>query len=308
MPRKITNQYGLPEIIAQAIRNRHYSKGDADFSATELQKPPLLRRLELQYEDDIEEDVVDMVWSLFGDAVHYVVAQGAETELAEYRWSAEIEVDGTTFKLSGQADSLDLKENKLDDWKTTKVWAVKDGLKSDWIAQVNVYRWILAMCGIEVDTLNIGCFFKDWSHREKQRYGSDYPPAPVWLYPVPVWNLTDTEEYIRAKIREHQVPVPRDCTDEERWKRIDKYTLMKKGRKSAVKVEDSEDDLYAYIKDKDIEISSKTKYYLEVRPGAYVRCTEGSTEGRTWCSVSAWCPLLHPDMLKPGEEHNKVEI
>ncbi len=310
MTRKITNLFGIPEIIANAIRKDQeaYDKGPGiDYSATELQKPPLIRRLEYLHEDDIEEDVIDMVWLLFGNAIHYMVAQGATRELTEKRYEAVVEVDGVEYWLSGQADSLDVAERHLDDWKTANVWSVLDGIKEDWVAQVNVYRWILAMCGIEIDTLAIGCFFKNWSIRDKQRSGSNYPPASVWKYDVPAWPLHETEEYIRDRIRTHDEPVPRACTDEERWQRPTKYALKKQGRKSAVKVEDTLGSLELYAIGKGLaedgeDFSLKPKYSVEVRTGAYVRCTEGGPSGSTYCPVSRWCPIMNPENPWPGKD------
>ncbi len=298
--RPITNLYGFPDIIHKAVQVHEYSKDGADFSATELQTPPLIRRLKSRYEDDIVEDVVDRIWSLVGDGVHIAISRGATYELAESRWHATIKVDGINYDISGQSDSLDLKGRELDDWKTAKTYVVKDGLKPDWIAQTNVYYWLLAMNGIVVETLKIGVLFKDWKLYELLKNRSWYPPNEVTMYDVPVWTLSDTEEYIRAKIRDHVAGVPRDCTDEERWQQVTKYACMKKGNKRAAKVEENMKDLEAWMDSRDFSFDAT--YRLEVRPGAYVRCTKGPREDRIWCPVAQWCPIMNPDMRRPGEE------
>lgn len=39
---KYTNKFNLPDGLARAVMNDPYSKGDADFSVTELLDPPQL--------------------------------------------------------------------------------------------------------------------------------------------------------------------------------------------------------------------------------------------------------------------------
>ena len=40
----LTNEYGAPDAFVKAIEGDPYTKGDADFSATELLKPPQIVR------------------------------------------------------------------------------------------------------------------------------------------------------------------------------------------------------------------------------------------------------------------------
>jgi len=300
MSKPITNLYGFPDIIHKAVQVHEYSKDGADFSATELQKPPLLRALQIEYADELQEDVVDRIWSLVGDGVHIAISRGATYELAESRWHATIEVDGVEYDISGQSDSLDLKGRELDDWKTAKTYVVKDGLKPDWIAQTNVYHWLLAMNGIVVETLKIGCLFKNWSLYEQRNNASWYPKNEVEMYDVPMWTLTDTEEYIRAKIHDLVAEVPRNCTNEERWQKVTKYACMKGKNKRALKVEENLEDLEAWMDGRDFSFDAT--YRLEVRPGAYIRCTQGPREGRTWCPVAAFCPIMNQDRPKSCPE------
>jgi len=67
---KLTNKYGAPGSIVDAIHNDPYTKDGADFSVTELIKPPQIRRLWQEHEDEISIDVRDEMFKLLGTAVH----------------------------------------------------------------------------------------------------------------------------------------------------------------------------------------------------------------------------------------------
>lgn len=314
----MTNKYGLPDVIVKAVQRKVYDKGDADFTGSELPKPPLLRRLEMEHWNEIEEDVVERIWALFGDSIHYVLEQAATTELVEDRLSHFIDVDGMTYTVGGKIDHINLVARKLEDWKTTTVWALKDGVKPEWEAQTNVYAWILRMKGIEIDEIWIGAFFKDWSRTERLRYGNSYPETPIGMYPVRLWPMDEARAWIADRIIQHTATNPRDCTDEERWARPTTYALMKEGRKSAVRVMDTYGEITQYaidnghagLRNAGSPITMVQGYSIEERPGSYVRCTEGNVEGKTFCPVSQWCPVMHPELrpqpAPPGESHQQA--
>jgi hypothetical protein len=77
---KLTNNYGAPDSIVDAIRSDPYTKGDADFSATELLKPPQIVRLYKKHEDTVTTDVRDEWWKLLGKGVHTILEQPPECE------------------------------------------------------------------------------------------------------------------------------------------------------------------------------------------------------------------------------------
>ena len=55
---KITNQFGAPEQFVRALKNDSYSKGEADFSATGLLRPPQIAHLEKLHEEKLSTDVI----------------------------------------------------------------------------------------------------------------------------------------------------------------------------------------------------------------------------------------------------------
>ena len=89
----LTNKYGSPDVFIRAIENDPYSKGAADFSATELLKPPQIVRLYNEHEDTITSDVRDEWWKLLGKGVHAILEQRPKCEQCYgtgERWSGEV--------------------------------------------------------------------------------------------------------------------------------------------------------------------------------------------------------------------------
>ena len=65
-----TNKDGLPESLVRAVRNEYYNKGDADYSATELLRPPQINYLSHKHEQKLSEDVADVIYRLLGSGIH----------------------------------------------------------------------------------------------------------------------------------------------------------------------------------------------------------------------------------------------
>ena len=76
----ITNKFGLPEPIANFARADKYTKGASDISVTTLIDSPRINILRNNYSDKIDVDVSDMVWALFGTAVHRVLESTDESD------------------------------------------------------------------------------------------------------------------------------------------------------------------------------------------------------------------------------------
>ena len=135
----ITNNHGAPATLVALARKNYYSKGDADYSVTELLSPPRVRRLQQRHDAVLTNDVSDMLWALLGSALHVVAERAsAEDHVTEERIVAEI--DGV--KVSG---GIDLQEMTSDgviitDYKFTSAYSVMNE-KKEWEEQLNyVYR------------------------------------------------------------------------------------------------------------------------------------------------------------------------
>ena len=122
---KFTNKHGLPEPLVRALTSNKYSRGDARMSITSLLGSPRIHALKEKHHADIEEDVMDRLWSVFGTTVHNMLEEGSaglDDYIAEERIFTEI--DG--WKISGGIDVQHMKDGSVGirDWKVTSAYAV----------------------------------------------------------------------------------------------------------------------------------------------------------------------------------------
>jgi hypothetical protein len=89
---KITNIYGLPQTFVNVLSRPTYSKGKAHLSVTELISPPQIVQLRKRHWDNLEEDVSEKVWAIFGTAIHSVLELGKDdNHIIEQRLFAEVD-------------------------------------------------------------------------------------------------------------------------------------------------------------------------------------------------------------------------
>ena len=94
---------------------------------------------------------------------------------------------------------------------------------------------------------------RDWSQAEASRK-ADYPQNTIAAKEFQTTDLTEIDTYLNTKIEElikyesmqdNELPL---CSEEDRWKSADKYAVMKNGRKSALRVLDTEEEALDYQK------------------------------------------------------------
>jgi len=276
---QITNRHNLPEHIVQLAYRSTYSKGKAEYSVTELLSPPRIRRLREQHHENLTQDVSEMLWALMGSALHVVLERGTTLNfLTEERLF--LDINGTV--ISGQ---IDLQENTpsgvvITDHKFTSVWSVMNG-KSDWEAQLNVYRYLVEKVkNQKVHKLQILAFLRDWNRHEMK---PGYPPAQVHVVDIPIWDLDKTQQFIEARLDLHMDSklshawgdgLPQ-CTSEDRWESETTYAVKREGRKTAIRVFKTLEEA--------TELALKEKGYVETRNGEPKRCTGN------WCGVAEFC-------------------
>ena len=281
---RITNKLGLPETIVNALKRPTYTKGGAHMSATELLNPPRMVQLRIANADAIEMDASDMVFALFGTAIHGVLEQGqGENHIVEQRLNTEI--DG--WEISGAIDVQIINEDSIgiQDYKTTGAWAVMNE-KKDWEYQLNIYAWLVERVKKSpVSTLEIVAIIRDWKRREAE-YKKDYPNAPIKIIPVTLWDYETREKFIRDRIHVHadamfsaqtggDLPL---CTAEEMWEKPTIYALRKIGGVKAKSVHYKRADAEAAL----AEVKKPEEYEIEVRPGERTRC-------ENYCNVRDFC-------------------
>ena len=286
---KYTNKHNVPQEIINAVHNDSYSRGKATISATGLLQPPRIRLLAQEHYEELTIDISDEIWKLLGQSVHTILERANEENedtITEQRMYAIVK----DWTISGQTDSIDIKNNILKDYKITSAWSIVSALqdgKKDWEQQLNIYAYLYKQnTGKTIDQLNIIAIARDWNRNQYLRSGGDYPPSPITVLNIDLWSDEEQQAFIEERVSIHQeaevqylindeLPL---CTDEERWRRKDTYRVEKKGRKTAVRVLDTREEADEYIgghKD------SKLLKVVEAK-GECVRCAN-------YCDVAEFC-------------------
>lgn len=221
----LENKLNLPPAFLKSIASHTHDRGGAHITVSELIAPPRIRVLRHRYPKQITADVSDMLWLLFGTAVHEHLAKHATNALTEERLSMDVTTELGTWKVSGAFDSLSLdRDGSLDDYKTTSVWKVLKGDLEDWTAQLNLYQHLAEHHGHEVRQLQIIALLRDWTKREADK-GGDYPKCPAVVIPIESWPDKWRQSYLEDRVLVHQeaertLPL---CTNLERWERKGKF-------------------------------------------------------------------------------------
>lgn len=269
---KITNNHNLPEAFVEAVRNDAYDPGRPVFlTASGFSQPPRQRVLMRRHADEISEDAMDRVWALFGSGVHAALERAEPSAITEERLYGKL----GDFDISGQFDRLDLRNETLQDYKVTSAWSVIDGVKEDWITQMNVLRWLALGNDYAVEKLQIVAILRDWSSKRALE-GGNYPQAPVVVLDVPV--LENPEYYLLSICQRHadaEESLP-ECSESERWYSGDKFAVMKGKNKRATKVFTSEHDAVEFSK------QDTKNFWIQFRPGENRRCDN-------YCPVKDFC-------------------
>ena len=276
---KITNELGLPQPFVDAV-SREYQYKDKQYSVTSLLKGTMQSILERRYADVIEQDVSDMVWMIFGTAVHSILEHSKESEnQLKENWLC---IDIGEYKLSGIFDLYDAKLKRVSDYKTGSVWKVQFNDWEDYRKQLLIYAYMLRSIGFECDNGEIVMLLKDHS-KTKANIDASYPQHNVHIqhFDFSQKDFNDVEEFIYKKFAEIKLNENRadeeltPCTEEERWEEPTKYAVKKKGNKRAIRV-------YESLEEAQTHIESEKGLELEVRKGTCKRCQD-------YCSVKDYC-------------------
>ena len=311
----LTNKRGLPKSIVSAIElySSKYHRGDADISMTQLIDAPKIKILKEEYADKLEEDVSEVIWRVFGNAVHKLFEDSDKDKntILEKRFFGKCNgwtVSGAIDKLKvitelvegkWEADQqlLPIKKATIYDYKCVSTWQIfkntyhpKD-YKDEWENQLNGYAWLLRQNGYVVEGARIIALARDWQkskawfESEKAGYDPDidYPDVQIKVIAIRLWSNEKQDEYMRSRVETHQQAdqlfhtqkIQVDCTDKELWKDPAKFAVMKKGKKRALKLFDDREDAQDHAKNfKDTSI--------EIRPSVARRWA-------SYCNVINFC-------------------
>ena len=304
---KITNKLNLPKQLLELV-NSNYTPTPHQYSCTTILKPTRQIILERRYGDQIEQDVSDMCWLIFGIAVHSVIENSQEDngQFKEEKLKVDLgkyweELKG--YYLSGRSDMIDLIKKMIIDWKTCSAWKVIYKDFEDWRKEMLIYAWAVKDIGFDIDKAEAIAFIKD-HNKTKSKTDSQYPKLPIWVekFKFNKKSFQEIEQFIYNKFMElkkyenapdEELPM---CTDEERWREPTKYAIKKKVNKTASKIHDTLEEAEEHLKN--LEIGYPNIYEIEVREGTDKRCLE-------YCSCCEFCPYYKEKYMK-GEENEKV--
>ena len=275
----ITNNLKLPAPFVN-MAQRDYIYEPNEYRVTSLLKGVREIILERRHDAEIERDVSDMVWMLFGTAVHGVLEKHEEggNELKEQR----IKIPFGDYVLSGQFDLYNDTTKTVTDYKTASVWKIIFGDFEDWRRQLLIYCYMLRKIGFDAQGGEIVAFLKDHSKRDA-KIKPDYPQFPVKKvsFAFSDDDFIECEQWLsdrfaliaRAeKLPDDELPL---CTPEERFNSGDKYAVMKKGRKTALRVMDSLEEAERWK-------SEHGGDEIQKRPGEDKKCLD-------YCSACQFC-------------------
>lgn len=277
---RITNKHNLPETIVNVLSRPTYTKGGANLSATEILNSPRIVQLKRLHDAELEQDVSDMVWAIFGTAIHAVLEHGKnENHIVEERLHAV--VDG--WSISGAIDLQVVEDDGIivSDYKTTSAWAVMNE-KIDWEQQLNIYAWLVETVKQKpVKGLNIVAIIRDWSRKDMRE---NYPVAPLQEIAINLWTYEERTRFLSERIAQHAAALfavetnddlP-ECTPEQMWEKPMMWAVKKVGGVRAKNVCYTEEEA-----NEKLELAGKN-HFIEVRPGERTRCAN-------YCSVKDFC-------------------
>lgn len=279
----ITNKLNLPQSFVQMAK-RDYEFSPNEYRVTSMLKGIRETILERRHGKEIEQDVSDMIWLLFGTAVHSVLENQREgdNEIKETR----VKISFCGYELSGQFDLYNAETLTITDYKTCSVWKVIFGDYADWKRQLLIYSYMLRSIGFEVKHGEIVAMMKDHSKKDA-KVKADYPMLPVRkiTFDFTEQDFTEIEDFLVHRFGEiteaealpdYELPI---CTPEERFNGGDKFAVMKKGRKTALRVLDSMDAAETWKDENGGD-------FIETRPGEDKKCKD-------YCSACEFCNYYH---------------
>ena len=284
---KITNKMNLPQPFVSAVE-REYTYTPKRYSATSVLKGVREAILQRRHDDEIESDVSEMVWAIFGTAVHSILEGAQETESQIKENKIEVEMPNG-YELSGIFDLYDDATGTVTDYKTASIWKVKFGEFDDWRQQTLIYCWMLRQIGFDAKRGQIVAMLKDHS-KTKAKIG-EHPPLPVFQIG---WDFTardfeEAEQYLLGKFAqiEEAEKLPDDelpiCTEAERWTRGESFAVIKRGQKRAKKVFKTEDfGQEAEQRAREYASVIGEDFIVEHRPGIDSKCLD-------YCSAAPFC-------------------
>lgn len=292
---QITNKLNLPYGLVKAVSPDPHNK-PGEISATTLIQGTKQVILTQRHWNELEDDVSERIWAVFGTAVHALLENEGENDFCEIELKQKV----SNITVTGRLDNYNMATGTICDYKNTSVYKIKASSQKEadgkvhgfpeWKMQGLIYAWLLQKNGLPATKCRFIALLKDHSKTEAERDNS-YPQSPVYVYEFDVTkeDLEEIESFIMKKVfqyelfsstEDNQIP---ECTSEERWQKKDVYAVKKEGRKTAVKLFDTQKEA-----EEKIEELGKG-HYLEVRKGESMKC-------KNYCLCSKFCSFCQQNL------------
>ena len=303
---QITNKMNLPEALVKAVSPEKHNKPNC-LSATTLIKGTKETILTDRHWNEITVDVSQMIWALFGTAVHLLLEQQeGDNVLKEVQFEKEFQ--GIT--VTGKVDNYDLTTQTLNDYKTASTWKARFKSFEDWEKQGYIYAYLMKQSGYTVKKARFIALLKDWTPMEA-KFGAKkgYPALPVYVHEFDIdpLKLLETERFIKDRVADYLLyrnlpddSIP-DCTEHERWEEKPSWAVMKKGKTKASKVFKAVEG-FTEADAKNYAAAQKDSY-IEFRPGEVKKC-------ENYCNCNGFCSFWKErqaavnNFLKEGESND----
>jgi len=297
---KITNKLNLPSAFVNAV-SREYKYTDKRYSATSLLKPTRELILLRRHNNEIECDCADMVWLVFGNAVHKILEEHDKDGFAEIKLEHTLE---NGYTISGILDLYNEDKAAVEDYKTSSIYKVLKKDFDDWRRQGWIYGWLARKNGKSCVVAKFHALLKDWSERAKKQARmrkEDYPEYSVYTVHFKFGDkeMETTDKWIRFKIadiaKNEELPDDKlsECTSDERWADPPKFAVYaKRGDKKAKRLFDTKDEAEQF------KLLNKCEYVQE-RQGEDKKC-------QYYCSVNKFCSYWKQKYEKEEEQNDET--
>ena len=280
---KITNKLNLPDMLVRAVE-KDYQYRDKRYSITSLLDPDRVIMLKRRHNEEIEQDVSECIYMLFGTVTHYALETGIECRENEYVEEHLEYTFDNGYTLSGIIDHV---EDYVDDYKTTSVWTVIYGSNNEhWKLQLQMGAYLhYKERGNWINKGRIIAILKDWNKNDA-KLKDNYPQLPVEVIEFDLGTPEEVEKWILNRFKriaeleqmaDYELPL---CNAEERFNSGDKYAVKKKANKTAFRVFDNLDEARNFL----IELEQKypNVYEIEERKGEDKKCLN-------YCNCCKFC-------------------
>jgi hypothetical protein len=289
----------IPVIDAFKEYTTFYSNMGADYSVTDILKPPRILHLMRRHRAELPpQDPSEIVESFMGSAIHNLFDFSLRKAKLRLKGERNYYVEQRLWdkfldrKITGKFDVW--LDEVLYDFKVTKTWKYIFGDFSDWEAQLNVYSYMAHLIGIETERVANIVLFKNFE--KNKAWDRNYPPEQIIEMRQRHWSRDEQEAFLYGRIQalidsegvaDKDLP---ECTNKERWIKDEKWAVMVPGKTQkeyCIRALDAEHKVEEYLEWRKSKGKEIKEYRIEHRPGMFMRC-ESYCPVRPWCNQ---CPL-----------------